>query len=392
MPQQLEGILNLPGYEVLSVEGNHPVRVSARYVGAVHCPACESPNLRKKDRLVRRLRHESLGLRPSVLLLEAFKFHCQDCGRYFHQRFPGILPYQRATEAFRREIYEQHRDGICQTQLSARSRIGTATIERWFRHGLRRREAERRHAPCPRVLGIDEHFFSRKDGFATTLCDLAHHCIYDVVLGRSEASLAGYFERLAGKERVRVVCMDLASGYRSVVRRFLPRARIVADRFHVVRLINQAFLATWKHLDPIGGRNRGLLGLMRHHAWTLSPLQQARLLEYLGHHPALALVYDFKQRLNRLMLFKCCTYRRARRLVLVLLNYIAQLKASGFEALRTLGDTLENWREEIACMWRFTRNNGITEGFHTKMEMISRRAFGFRNFQNYRLRVRVLCA
>jgi transposase len=36
-------------------------------------------------------------------------------------------------------------------------------------------------------------------------------------------------------------------------------------------------------------------------------------------------------------------------------------------------------------MWRFSKSNGITEGFHTKMEMISRRAFGFRNFQNYRL-------
>jgi transposase len=40
---------------------------------------------------------------------------------------------------------------------------------------------------------------------------------------------------------------------------------------------------------------------------------------------------------------------------------------------------------------RFTRINGITEGFHTKMEMISRRADGFKNFENYRLRVRVLC-
>ena len=45
------------------------------------------------------------------------------------------------------------------------------------------------------------------------------------------------------------------------------------------------------------------------------------------------------------------------------------------------------WSEEIVRMWRFTKNNGITEGFHTKIEMISRRAFGFRNFDNYRLRV-----
>ena len=62
-----------------------------------------------------------------------------------------------------------------------------------------------------------------------------------------------------------------------------------------------------------------------------------------------------------------------------------------FEAFRTLGKTLSAWRDEIARMWRFTKNNGITEGFHTKMELIQRRAYGFRNFDNYRLRVIVLC-
>jgi transposase len=43
-------------------------------------------------------------------------------------------------------------------------------------------------------------------------------------------------------------------------------------------------------------------------------------------------------------------------------------------------------------MWRFTRNNGITEGFHNKMETINRVAYGFRNFENHRLRVKVLCS
>jgi transposase len=42
-------------------------------------------------------------------------------------------------------------------------------------------------------------------------------------------------------------------------------------------------------------------------------------------------------------------------------------------------------------MWRFARNNGITEGFHRKMKLIQRRAYGFRNFENYRLRVIAQC-
>lgn len=61
-------------------------------------------------------------------------------------------------------------------------------------------------------------------------------------------------------------------------------------------------------------------------------------------------------------------------------------------ATGALGNTLHAWREEIACMWRFTRKNGITEGFHTKMEVLQRQAYGFDNFQSYRLRVKVMCS
>jgi len=52
---------------------------------------------------------------------------------------------------------------------------------------------------------------------------------------------------------------------------------------------------------------------------------------------------------------------------------------------------LEEWQEEIARMWRYTKNNGITEGFHRKMKLIQRRAYGFKSFENYRLRVKMLC-
>ena len=78
--------------------------------------------------------------------------------------------------------------------------------------------------------------------------------------------------------------------------------------------------------------------------------------------------------------------RRCKRLIPLLLKNITALKESGFKRLVTLGKTLWEWKEEIARMWRFTKNNGITEGFHRKMKLIQRRAYGFRNFENYRLR------
>ena len=126
------------------------------------------------------------------------------------------------------------------------------------------------------MLGIDEHFFTRRKGYATTFCDLKNHRIYDITLGRSEAALEAFFLRLEGKDQVRVVCMDLAVVYRSIVKKQFPNALIVADRFHVIRLVNHHFLACWRDIDPTGSKNRGLISLMRRHRHNLKAEQQVR--------------------------------------------------------------------------------------------------------------------
>ncbi len=384
-------VLGLPGFEIQGTDGVETVVFTVRYVGPVTCPFCGGGKLRGKDRYVRRLRHASLGLRPCYLLLEGRKFRCLGCGRYFRQRFPGILRYRRSTEPFRRQVFTHHHEGISQKTLARRERMGSASVERWYQDLLDRKIRERQDADCPRILGIDEHFFTRKDGFATTLCDLGRHKIFDVMLGRSEKALEGPLGQLLGKEKVRVVCMDLSATYRAIARKHFSKALIVADRFHVIRLVNHHFLATWASLDPKGRSNRGLLSLVRRHPENLTPEQSSSLNSYLQKHPAFHAVYDFKQKLTKLLRIKHRTARQCRRLVPHLLWAIDELKKSHFAPLVALGETIESWKEEIARMWRFTKNNAITEGFHTKMEMISRRAFGFRNFENYRLRVRVLC-
>lgn len=96
-----------------------------------------------------------------------------------------------------------------------------------------------RARPCPQVLGIDEHFFSRKGGYATTFADLKNHKVFEVVLERSEESLKSFLKRLVGREKVKVVVMDQSETYRALVKKYFPQAMIVTDRFHVIRLFNQ---------------------------------------------------------------------------------------------------------------------------------------------------------
>ena len=186
--------------------------------------------------------------------------------------------------------------------------------------------------------------------------------------------------------------MDLSVTYWAIVRQYLPQALIVADRFHVIRLVNHHFQACWREIDPVASKNRGLVSLMRRHQHHLRPEQEAKLRAYLEAQPVLLRIYRFKQFLCRLLLRKTCTQKTCARLAPRFLGAIDQLRQAGLPPLVTLGQTLDSWKQEIARMWRFSRNNGITEGFHNKMETINRQTYGFKNFNNYRLRVRVLCS
>ena len=242
--------------------------------------------------------------------------------------------------------------------------------------------------PCPEMLGIDEHFFTRKKGYATTFVDLRHRSVFDVKLGRSELSLRSYLRHLPNKENVKLIAMDLSETYRGIAKRYFPNATIVADRFHVVRLINHHFLKAWQQHHPEGRKNRGLLSLMRRHQWHLSDENNSNLQRYLADYPVLKTLYEVKQKLIRYMLLKTMNEKRMEKTLPRFLDLLEQLHHS---PLRALAKTLTSWLQPIIAMWRFTRNNGITEGFHNKMEMISRRAYGFRNFENYRIRVMTHC-
>lgn len=381
-------IIGISELEIERVERHQQIEVWASPSRRPSCKYCHGDQLRIKATHHRTVKHTRQGNQVMILHLRVPKYHCQPCGRYFRHSFVGIRPRYRASEAFRLEVFEAHDGGVTQRKLSLTHHISAATVERWYQNHINQKRSEMSNRPCPRVLGIDEHFFTRKKGYATTFVDLKNRKVFDVRLGRSEPSLRRYLQAIPERDNVQVVVMDLSETYRRIARRYFPDAIIVADRFHVVRLVNQHFLKAWQQHDPEGRKNRGLLSLMRRHQWHLSEEQQANLARYLAQFPVLEALYTVKQKLIRFMLLKTLTARAVRARLPAFFELIEQLHAS---PLRALAGTLSAWLEPIVAMWRFSKSNGITEGFHNKMEMISRRAYGFRNFENYRLRVLTHC-
>ena len=190
---------------------------------------------------------------------------------------------------------------------------------------------------------------------------------------------------------VRVVCMDFCPMFRSVVKRLLPNAKIVADRFHVIKLVNKALHDYIKAVAPDQRWKRGYTRLLGKRSENLTDKQKQRLNELLGMDSSFKLAYDFKQRLCSLLNLKSLTKQACQEPLRQLIQMVDELRHTAHPIWRRLADTLSEWFVPIICMWRFTRNNGITEGFHRKMKLIQRRAYGFRNFANYRLRVLLEC-
>jgi transposase len=307
------------------------------------------------------------------------------------QPLPGVLPGRHSTEPWREDVYERHGDGICASVLADREEVAPGTVGRIYAQFTERKAKERLSLDCPRVLGIDEHTLHKGQRFATTFCDLHRRRVFDISPGRSEAELSSYLRSLRGRDRVRVVCIDLSNSYRSMIRRWFPRAMIVADRFHAIRVVGLHLMRLARQLVPSLGWNRAWLALLRSRADRLEPEQHKRLQQLLAAQPALRPIYEMKEHLCRLLRLKTQTPAACRNHIHELLHLINTLRESGLEAALTLAKTLSEWTEEIVRMWRFTRNNGITEGFHRKMKLIQRRAYGFRSFQNYRLRVIAQC-
>jgi transposase len=200
-----------------------------------------------------------------------------------------------------------------------------------------------------------------------------------------------HHEGICASALARLVCIDLSSPYRHLIRSAFPNAKIVADRFHVVRLIIHHFMELARQIAPTIKNQRSYLGALRKRSEHLSANDSQRLEGLFNSYPALRPLYEMMHRLRRIMNVKHQTKRACRPLARQLLALIDQLNRSAFSPLVALAQTLKSWIEPIAAMWRFTKNNGITEGFHRKMKLIQRRAYGFRNFNNYRLRVIAQC-
>ena len=114
----------------------------------------------------------------------------------------------------------------------------------------------------------------------------------------------------------------------------------------------------------------------------LEYFERRALYQWLDAYPKLKELYHFKEALHGL--YRCRGYDRARRALVGLLDRMAR---SQLVEIKRLRGTLMKWKNEILNYFVTGLTNGRTEGFNNLAKLLQKRAFGFKSFKNYRLRL-----
>jgi transposase len=352
--------IGLPKYEILEVDSKRSrtlIKVATKL--APECPDCGCAKVHSKGPYERCVKHQGLCGSHVDLLVQTRRYRCCKCNRHFVPELPGIRRWYSCSEPLREQIYQDHHDGICASRVAEREQISAPTVSRTYAAFTERKASERQRQACPTMLGIDEHTLHRNGKYVTTFCDLKAHKVFDVVEGRSGPELAQYLRGLRGRDKVRVVCIDMSHPYRKMIRGWFPKARIVADRFHAVRIVMQHFLDQIKELEPEIKYNRRYIRALRKRPEKLSDYQKKSLAELFERYPVMEALYRKMREICDLFNKKTQSKKSCRKHARSLVAHIQDLRTHLFDKLHTLAHTLEDWSEQIACMWRFRKNNSI---------------------------------
>ena len=359
--------------------------------GMPSCRRCGARDSVFYDHYERKAKLNSIDGRTYDVKIRAKRYRCPYCGHLFREPIRGLRPHKRMSENFKDSVAGKYLDGVTNKRISERLGVSQSTVERIIHEKFEALVKEKLNYDCPTILGIDEHTIHKGYKFATTVADLSHHRIYDVIKGKRHSDIEATLMSYKGRENVKVVCMDLSSGYRSIVRRCFPRAKIVADRFHVIRLVLHHFMEFCKSAQEEVKWNRKITYPLRKRRERLKPQEKERLKGFFKENPAIELAYEFKEKLCELLNKKSQTVKQCGDNIRKLKEMMKVMRYEAPTEFGKLAETISEWFTPIIRMWRFTKNNGITEGFHRKMKLIQRQAYGYKNFENYRLRVLVQC-
>ena len=236
----------LAGLSSLVIEGvadqNGMIVIQARTAGGpVACPRCGTRTSQVHGYCGRSAADLPVDGRPVVVRVRVRRMRCPAAGcpvQTFREQVPGLLDrYQRRTTRLTSQA------SAVAHRLAGRAGAGLLAV---LGMPLSRDTALRLllriplpQASVPKVLGVDDFALRRGQVYATVLIDAETGQRVDVLDGRKADVLEAWLRSHSGVE---IVCRDGSGAYGEAVRRALPSAVQVGDRWHLWHLLAEAVL------------------------------------------------------------------------------------------------------------------------------------------------------
>ena len=396
--QTLSKLPGFPGIEVTHFFMEKQDGIQRLHLDCEHqhdvamCPRCQQAAHSGYDHKERSARHLDVSGMRTIIHFDKRRFDCEVCGKPFSEILNWIDPRRRQTREYEDHIFQQVKK-TPRKHIALKEGLSESTVLDIFKKKVKEERRDIKGGMV-RVLGVDE--ISVRKGhknYALVLTDIERRCVLEVFDNRLQETFGKWIEELSKEEKraIKVVSMDMWNPYRQIVRRKLPKANIVADRFHVVKQLNhQLNLLRRKMQREAQKTDPELAEILKGSRWILlknrddlKPRDEKKLRLILDACPEIRQVYLLKEEFRTI----CNKIKDRKQAERFLRAWCYKAEATGSRHLGKFVKTLRNWWEEFLNYFDEGITQGFVEGTNRAIRGIINRAFGFRDFANFRWQV-----
>ena len=353
------------------------------------CPVCESDGVIGRGQSCRRFRTVSIGGKPVYLRLAVPRVECYGCGVVRQVKIGFADPRVTYTKSFQRYALELSRHMTIK-DVAKHLGISWDVIKEIQKADLKRR-FDRPKLKHLRQIAIDEISTAKGHVYLTIVLDLESGAAVHVGRGKGGDALKEFWTRLRRSgAKIEAVATDMSPAYIDAVMTHLPGARLVFDRFHVIKLYNDKLSELRRDLyhqfKDTMQKNvlKGVRWLLLKRPEHLDPTRNEakRLQEALRLNAPLATAYYLKEELNEV--WEQDDEESAQAL---LIDWISYAESTGIRMLQNFAKTLRLHAMGILAYYDHPISTGPLEGTNNKIKTMKRQAYGFRDQEFFRLKI-----
>jgi transposase len=384
-------ILNISGFMVKEyrfIEEVGLVLYLENLTSIVTCPNCRSTTDKLHQNYELTIRDISWGEQEIYLRVNRRQMRCDGCATKFREELEFVNKRRNYTKRFKNKIIQEVIESDIKN-VAQRNNVSEQEIETMLKDAVQ--ELKVRKPSNLSKLGIDEIAVVKGQGnYYVVLVDIEQGSLVGLVEQRTEESVTNYLESWGHEvlNKVQEVSIDLWKPYKKVAEKIMPQAVVVADRFHVMKQVNQELDNQRKKskreamqlenksekAQLLSGLNKSKYSLLKNEK-ELTDDQKNKLEEVKKIDSILAIMHSLKEQFRD----------------------IFETSSNWVEGLFSLGDwlkdafdyfpqsfgTIRRWLGEIIAYFDCRTTQGTVEGINNKIKLIKRRGYGFRNFENF---------